>query len=189
MEFVRGHGYPAPEVFDVSDDGLDLVMERVDGPTMVEMGASKPWRLSRLGAQLADLHQSLHGIVAPEWLHPARIGGGHQVVHMDLHPLNVLMSRNGPIVIDWTNTAAGDPSVDVVATWILVASGEVPSGRVMRLLARFGRRVLLRSFLAPFDERDLRSVLADVVEWKCRDRNMSPVEVARMRAMVRAGDR
>ena len=42
MEFVRAHGYPVPEVYDVSDDGLDLVLERIEGPTMVDALASLP---------------------------------------------------------------------------------------------------------------------------------------------------
>jgi aminoglycoside phosphotransferase len=45
MEFVRSHGYPVPEIFEVSDDGTDLVMERIDGPTMVDAGAARPWNL------------------------------------------------------------------------------------------------------------------------------------------------
>ena len=36
MEYLRGHGYPVPAVEEISDDGTDLVMERIDGPSMVD---------------------------------------------------------------------------------------------------------------------------------------------------------
>jgi tRNA A-37 threonylcarbamoyl transferase component Bud32 len=33
MEYVRQHGYPVPAVEQVSDDGTELVMQRIDGPS------------------------------------------------------------------------------------------------------------------------------------------------------------
>ncbi|HKY50290.1 MAG TPA: phosphotransferase, partial [Candidatus Limnocylindria bacterium] len=45
MQHVRAHGYPAPEVVAVA--GRDLVMERVDGPTMLRDLSSHPWRVLR----------------------------------------------------------------------------------------------------------------------------------------------
>ena len=42
MEHVRAHGYPVPQVFDVSADGSELVMQRINGPTMVDAASSKP---------------------------------------------------------------------------------------------------------------------------------------------------
>jgi aminoglycoside phosphotransferase (APT) family kinase protein len=39
------------------------------------------------------------------------------LVHLDLHPLNVLCTRRGPVVIDWPAAARGAPGVDVALTW------------------------------------------------------------------------
>lgn len=36
MRYVAEHGYPAPRVEEVRADGSELVMERIDGPTMLE---------------------------------------------------------------------------------------------------------------------------------------------------------
>jgi Phosphotransferase enzyme family len=184
MNFVRSHGYPAPEVFEISDDGCDLVMERIDGPTMVDAGAARPWSLRRFGRQLAELHQSLHRLPAPEWVGTAPCGRGDRLLHMDLHPLNVLVARSGPVVIDWTNAAAGDPLVDVAVTRVLIASGEVPAGRAKAALLHVGRKLLLDAFLKPFAGAPLDAHLADVVDWKCTDANMSSREIERMRSMV-----
>jgi aminoglycoside phosphotransferase (APT) family kinase protein len=187
MEFVRAHGYPVPEVYDVSDDGLDLVLERIEGPTMVDALASRPWQVRKMGGALAELHQSLHQLPAPEWLGPAPAGAGDRLLHMDLHPLNVMMAPRGPVVIDWTNAARGQPEVDVTVAWVLVASGEIPASRVQSLLLGVGRKLLLGAFLHPFGTDRLRPVLADVVEWKSQDRNMSAEEITRMRSLLGPG--
>jgi aminoglycoside phosphotransferase (APT) family kinase protein len=184
MEFVRSHGYPAPEVFQVSDNGCDLVMERIEGPTMVDMGASRPWRIRSMGRELALLHESLHRLPAPSWLPKAPFGDGDRLLHMDLHPLNVLMGATGPVVIDWTNAARGDPLADVALTWALIASGEVPTGRVQSLILGVGRNLLLKAFLKSCQRDALRSMLMEGIEWKCKDPNMSAIEINRMRSLL-----
>jgi aminoglycoside phosphotransferase (APT) family kinase protein len=187
MEFVRTQGYPVPEVVEVSDDGCDLVMERIGGPTMVDMCEARPWRIGQLGSELAELHQRLHDIPAPEWLNDAPCGVGDRLLHMDLHPLNVLVAPKGPVVIDWTNAARGEPSIDVALAWALIASGEVSANRLEAILLGIGRKVLLRAFLKPFRNANLRSVLRDVVDWKCQDPHMSEIEKVHMRFLVDAG--
>jgi aminoglycoside phosphotransferase (APT) family kinase protein len=184
MEYVRSRGYPVPEIFDLSDDGCDVAMERINGPTMVDAGAARPWRLKRYGRQLAELHQSLHELSAPEWLPGSSFGRGTQLLHLDLHPLNVLMSPDGPIVIDWANAASGDPSFDVALTWVLIASGDVPKGAALRAVIDIGRRLILNAFLEPFSGDELRAIVEQVVRWKATDPHMSAVEIGRMQALV-----
>jgi hypothetical protein len=98
-----------------------------------------------------------------------------------------MMSARGPVVIDWTNAARGQPEVDVAVAWVLVASGEVQAGRVQSLLLGTGRKLLLGAFLRPFGTERLRPVLTDVVEWKSQDPNMSAEEIARMRSLLGPG--
>jgi aminoglycoside phosphotransferase (APT) family kinase protein len=184
MQFVRSQGYPVPEVVEVSDDGCDLVMERIGGPTMVEMCEARPWRIGQMGRALAELHQRLHELSAPDWLKVAPCGEGDRLLHLDLHPLNVLMAPAGPVVIDWTNASRGSPSSDVALAWALIASGEVPTNRLESILLGVGRRILLRAFLKPFAKEELRSVLNEVIEWKCRDPHMSEIEKLRMRQLA-----
>lgn len=184
MEFLRWSDYPVPEVFEVSDDGRDLVMERIVGPTMVEAGAARPWCIWSLGQELARLHESLHQLAAPSWVPAAPIGAGDRLVHMDLHPLNILMSADGPMVIDWTNASSGDPLVDVALTWALIASGEVSTGRLRSLILGTGRRLLLSAFLRPFKGDALRASLVECVDWKCTDPNMTSLELSRLQALL-----
>jgi len=184
MAFVRSKGYPVPEVIEVSDDGIDLVMERIAGPTMIEAASTQPWKLRAFGRELAELHESLHLLAAPDWMPTAPCGPGERFLHMDLHPLNIILSSKGPVVIDWTNAARGNPMVDVAATWVLLASASIPGGRLQTAMAKVGRGVLLRAFLDPFPKMDLSSVLNSVVEWKCKDSNMTAAEIERMRSLL-----
>jgi len=40
MKFVRSQCYPVPEVFEVSGDGIDLEMARIESPTMMEAASA-----------------------------------------------------------------------------------------------------------------------------------------------------
>ena len=184
MEFVRSQGYPVPEVFSVSDDGIDLVMARIDGPTMIEAASAQPSKLEDFARELASLHQSLHRLQVPEWLNAAPVGSGESLLHMDLHPLNVILSNKGPVVVDWTNAARGNPLVDVAVTWVLLASGEITGDPDEVMMVNVGREIFLKAFLEPFPKAELESLLGEVVEGKSRDPHMSKSEVARMHALL-----
>ena len=46
--------------------------------------------------------------------------------HADFHHNNVLMTDKGPVIIDWNDSARGDPASDIAWTWILMATGGAP---------------------------------------------------------------
>jgi tRNA A-37 threonylcarbamoyl transferase component Bud32 len=180
MEYVRARGYPVPAVDQVSDDGLRLVMQRIDGLNMVDALMKRPWAVRQYGRLLADLHHALHQLDIPSWLPPSVLGEGDRIVHMDLHPLNVIMSATGPVVIDWTNTRRGNPAADVALTWVLLECGTVSANRWIAPLLGRARRLLTDAFLGSGNLDDVRSILRSVVEWKVRDPNMSGEEQAAM---------
>jgi aminoglycoside phosphotransferase (APT) family kinase protein len=183
MRYVAGHGLRVPVIYDVLDDGREIVMERIDGPTMGAAIERQPWKLFALARQLASLHQQLHAIPAPEWLPPFG-AGGPVVVHRDLHPLNVLMSPAGPVVIDWSNASAAEPAVDVTDAWLVMAVGGVSDASpLMRVLLRF-RRLLIDAFVGEFDRDALVPFLRGAVEMRSLDRNLSTEEVAAMWRLV-----
>jgi tRNA A-37 threonylcarbamoyl transferase component Bud32 len=186
MEYARQHGYPVPAVEEICDNGTGLVMERIDGPSMVEALGRRPWTVRRQGTVLADLHRRLHEIPGPDFLPAAPVGLGDRLVHLDLHPLNVIITSKGPVVIDWPNAARGDPAVDVGVAWVLLAAGEVPGGRLKGSALAFVRSLFVNSFLARFDLADVKLHLRDVVEWKVRDPHMSPAEQRGMWRVVEA---
>ncbi len=185
MEYARSQGYPVPAVAEVSDDGLDIVMERIEGSDMVAAMTRRPWTIPRQGRVLAELHRQLHELSAPNWLHDAPVGRGDRLLHLDLHPLNVMISPQGPVVIDWTGACRGDPAVDVALAWVLIAAGEVPTGRLLLTILGRARSVLVKSFLRSFDVDVVRQNLGEVVAWKTLDPHMSVREQDRMWRVVK----
>ena len=137
MEHARLHGYPTPRVLEVQPDAL--VLERVEGPTMLAELQRRPSALSSHACLLADLHARLHAIEAPAGL--ADAGRGDRLLHLDLHPDNVILSPAGPSVIDWTNARRGEPALDVALTWVILATsaGDLGYAFVELFLDRFDR--------------------------------------------------
>lgn len=181
MRHVRSHGYPCPDVYDAGDGYL--VMDRLDGSTMMDRLGKPPFPLRRSGHVLAGLHERLHRIPAPPGIRVAPVPGD-RLVHRDLHPMNVMMTSAGPVVIDWANASAGDPAFDVADTWVLFACGMPPMGGIDRFIVPIGRRILLRSFLSRVDIVAARRAIPAAVDHRLTDRNMSPDEHARMRELA-----
>ncbi|HEY5335358.1 MAG TPA: phosphotransferase [Mycobacteriales bacterium] len=179
MRHAARAGYPVPAVYDA--DGPDLVLERIDGPTMLETLGSRPWLLRSYARVLADLHTRLGKIPAPAGLrHP--LGAGNDLLHLDLHPGNVLLSPRGPVVIDWTNASAGPAAADVADTWLILACARPDEGD--RLVAAV-QRLYARMFLTRAGRASAAGHLHDAFAHRVGDHNMTPSELRRMRELVR----
>jgi aminoglycoside phosphotransferase (APT) family kinase protein len=186
MTYVREQGYPVPAVAELSDDGSEMVLERIEGPSMVDAISKAPWTVRRQARRLAELHARLHEITAPDFLGRAPVANsdGDRVLHLDLHPLNVIVSPNGPIVIDWANACRGDPLTDVGVAWVLMGAGQIPGSTVEAKLLGWGRALLVNGFVNRFDRAAVGRRLRDVVTWKVTDAHMSPAEVSGMWKLV-----
>jgi aminoglycoside phosphotransferase (APT) family kinase protein len=184
MRAVRTAGYPAPEVFAV--DGGDMILERIEGVNLLKDLERRPWRARRFGSLLADLHMRLAAIVPDPSLvadrHvPSAYGSPEVFVHGDLHPMNVILTAQGPVVIDWEGARLGPRDADVAATWLLLAEGEpddVPL--LLRPLVGLIRSQLLRAFLAGVPRPTPATVRA-VCDSRMSDPNMKPVELERIK--------
>ena len=162
MEHARAHGYPVPRVLDVFDDSL--MLERVDGPTMLAELRRRPWKMAGQARMLAELHARLHEIPFE----------GERLLHLDFHPDNVLLSARGPVVIDWANARAGDPALDVAMTWVICATS---GGAMGRLFTKF--------FLRHVDLATARRSLPRAGELRIADPNLTDAERDRVRKLLR----
>jgi aminoglycoside phosphotransferase (APT) family kinase protein len=114
----------------------------------------KPERSAELGRMLADIQRMLFALVPPvtlpnqrdrivskiRWsaatvdgsliraldLLPARVGAP-RLCHGDLHPSNIILSDDGPVIVDWFDASRGDPIADVARTSMLLL-GDGKSG-------------------------------------------------------------
>lgn len=175
---VADAGIPAPRVVDVLTvgDRRGIVMERVEGPTMMALMTSRPWLLLKLSRLLAELQSQFHERIVPS-LPPlgehlqVRIAStqhltadskaaalaaiemlpdGSAVCHGDFHPDNVIMSDRGPVIIDWNDACAGNPLADVARTSLLLRIGEVPGFMARRRLIEALRGMLHSLYLGRY---------------------------------------
>jgi aminoglycoside phosphotransferase (APT) family kinase protein len=166
MTHVASYGYPVPVVYDAS--GTDLVMERLDGPTMLDSLVSGDVRESAGGNVLAQLHNQLHAV-------PPRLPDPEQrVLHLDLHPGNVLLCSRGPVVIDWRNTKEGSPDLDVALSALILAETAVGGSR-----RSASARSLLAAFLMAVDG-DPTTMLDQAVVLRSADPNLLDDELDRL---------
>lgn len=109
MSYVGAFGFPVPRIGPPADGArpTDLVLQRLTGPTMAEALLAGTLGAAEAGALLARLLRELHAI-------PPRVSANPEdcVLHLDLHPENVMLTDRGAVVIDWSTAAEGPPGLD-----------------------------------------------------------------------------
>jgi len=171
MTFVADRGYPVPAVH--SAEGADLVMDRIEGPTMFERIEAAPWKALWYARVLARLQRRLARIAAPDWLLASTADPSHpqSVLHLDLHPMNVIMSPDGPVVIDWTNAAGGPAGFDGALTFV-----EVSAFPTTTPAERSGQWVFARAFRSFRGRKAIEPYLVAACNHRLADRNTLPEE-------------
>jgi hypothetical protein len=178
---ISGMDLPTPKFYGMVEiDGRKgLIYERVEGVSMLKMINMRPWQLFRLARQMAELHTAIHrqdGTGFPS-LRPAldatiqRVASlpvnistrvlqslqdlpdGRALCHLDFHPDQVMMTAQGPMILDWMTACQGDALADVARTMVLFKVGQVPyGGRVMRAFINMWRGLFLDTYLSRYLE-------------------------------------
>jgi aminoglycoside phosphotransferase (APT) family kinase protein len=141
-EAARAVGAPAPALLGIEQirGRASSVWQRVDGPSMWQQVVDRPARSAELGRRLAEVQLELFELVPPVTLPDQRdrltskirrsaatidasLGEALELVpeptarprlcHGDLHPSNVIMSEDGPVIVDWFDASRGDRVADV----------------------------------------------------------------------------
>ncbi|MDT0318077.1 phosphotransferase [Streptomyces millisiae] len=112
MAYLGTHGYPVPAVHPGAPTPADLILERLTGPTLFASLLAGDTPIPAGGRLLADLLTRLHA-VPPRHADP--------ILHLDLHPENVLLTPRGPVVIDWHDSAEGPPGYDLAVSAMILA--------------------------------------------------------------------
>lgn len=142
-------GGPAPEVLDrIKVDGRrGFVMPHLVGPTLRQRMTDGAVSIEAAGAILADLALAVHRTPAPAdalSLHDymlaslrvsegrlpdhlaadlleliARLPADDGLSHCDLHPGNVILTRDGPRLVDWTGVRRGGALYDLACAHFL----------------------------------------------------------------------
>lgn len=150
-----------------------LLYKRLEGISMLEDMNARPWRLFRHARALAELHTAIHrkcfgGLPsykdrlrydvghAPQLAEPLRekilamldlLPDGQNVCHGDFHPGNVILTREGPIVIDWMTACSGNPWADVARTRLLLTIGAKAASKQLHPFVRLAIRLYHHAYL------------------------------------------
>ncbi len=170
MTYLSGHGIAVPRVFDATAD--ELVMQYVPGPRMSEEIGRKPWLAAQLGRELAELHHRLDAIPAPDFL-----SGDGDLLHLDLHPGNVVLGPEGPVVLDWASAIKGDRRLDVALSWVSLAVARLAP---VRKLTRWR---FLRAFMANADPK-AHEVIPEAARIRLERHDRDPVERAALQKLM-----
>jgi Phosphotransferase enzyme family len=182
MTYLSRAGFPVPEVFDAG--GPDLVLAKLSGPDMLADLGRRPWRVAAHARVLAGLHDRLHALEAPDWLVRLPEAAGDRVLHMDLHPGNVMLTGDGPVVIDWSSAAAGPPGADTAIAALIMRVSEVddmPAG--VRLAAAVLRHAFIRRFEAAVAASPA-PYLAVIAPRRMRDPNVRASEAEKLHQLI-----
>ncbi len=181
MRHARAHGVRVPEVF--SAQGTDLVMSRATGPTMLSELTRHPASLARNAATLAMLHQAVHA-VPPLPALEAPFGPGGSLLHLDLHPNNVILSPDGPVLIDWEGAVCGPAEADLAHTWLLLRTSAIPGPPLQRLVGWAGQALFARVFLAQAGSAAVRPWQPAVATRRLADPSLLPAEALRIHRLL-----
>ena len=66
------------------------------------------------------------------------------------HPDNIIVSKAGPIVIDWQNGTTGNPAADVARTVVLVEMGIPFVHGIRRAVVEVARKMFLSTYLKEY---------------------------------------
>ncbi len=173
---------------------IGFIMDRVDGPSMLRVLTAKPWKMVQFSRVFARLHHMVHATTATglpaqrerlyhvidriaedigantaAQIHTAvdALPDGNAVCHGDFHPDNILMSEQGPVIIDWGPATSGNPAGDVAWTIHLFRHGGTPPGMSLfqRLVLNVFRQIFLCIYLRAYLKESTMS-RAFVKQWE-----------------------
>ena len=183
MALATRHHIPVPQVRGQGywQDCPALLLAWCDGQPLATALQRQPWRLFRLGRAFGQMQAKIHRIPAPALADPSsadwltwygavdpgleavlrsRCGHVRQLIHLDYHPLNVMVNRGHVSgVLDWANVRAGDPRGDVARTYAILVV-EPHSAGPETLWYRAARRILARVWMAGY--RNVAGPLQDM---------------------------
>lgn len=188
LEAAAAAGIPVPKPRGiVTHEGrIGLLMDRIEGTDVLSILEKQPWRVWSLAGMTGRLHVQLGGTPAPAGAHDVLAGArrivaesphvpdsarprlltildqvrpGTQLCHLDFHPGNVMLSPEGPIIIDFPNAASGPALADHAKSWVILTAGSpqpdtpVLSRLLIKVFRKLARAAYMRTYRrdAPYD--------------------------------------
>ncbi|HJR79970.1 MAG TPA: aminoglycoside phosphotransferase family protein [Anaerolineales bacterium] len=183
---IHQAGVPSPAVGGTIElkGRRGLIYERLEGPSMLQDMNARPWTLLKHARSLAELQIQIHGesiTGLPSYKDRLRydirstqhlneelrnkalvlldaLPASQAVCHGDYHPGNVLITKDGPVVIDWMTACIGSRWADVARTSLLLGIGPKSAGRqvsaMIKILVSLYHRTYLNRYLTLFPDTE-----------------------------------
>lgn len=193
--YEAGIPSPAPGEIVEASGRRGLIYERLDGISMVQYLHARPWTLFKHARSLAELQvqinrQSIAGLPSykdrlnydirntaylSEELREkaltmlAALPDGQTLCHGDFHPGNILITKRGPVVIDWMTACSGAPWADVARTTLLLTIGPKAAGKQISPILKMAVGFYCRAYrsryqsLVPDPEKQMERWLPVIV--------------------------
>ncbi len=178
MEMAIASGLPVPAIHASGNwqDRPALLLTWMPGTPLMHELTARPWQAWSLGVALGRAQAAIHAIPVPpghispplswvEWAQPddalrhlllARASRRHVLLHLDLHPMNVLIhGRRATAILDWANARSGDPRADLARTASILRFAPFPEktpapvASVLRRMLEAGWRHGYREMAGP----------------------------------------
>ena len=175
---VYGAGIPSPAAGEILEmNGRQgLIYERIQGISMLQDMNAHPWTILKHARSLAELHVKINKLSItglPSYKEELRyaigktphltdhlrkktlallatLPDGQRLCHGDYHPGNVIITKDGPIVIDWMTASAGSPWTDVARTSLLLSIGPKGAGKLVNPIIRMAITLYYRAYLSRY---------------------------------------
>ena len=177
--FKNGLPVPAVEELVEVNGRSGIVMERLDGRSMLEYIISKPLEILSCAGIMAEMQADMHvkrvdglrsleevveSVVTADTGWPdvvkeatlaalQRLPRGNTSCHWDLHPGNIVMTGDGPVIIDWSETVLGNPLADAAMTWVIMSFSSVSPDGIPWFTWHFLRHIFYLSYLKRYKKR------------------------------------
>jgi len=209
---INHKGLAAPKYIEtVTVDGrIGIVYERVFGVSMLSLMSKNPLQTKKQAKLLAEIHSKINSrtgeslpnmkaslgrsiskcvflsdkMRAKVLLILAELKDANSLCHFDLHPDQVLISKDGPVVLDWMTAFQGNRAADVARTLVLLQYGEAPHMNwIMRQAVNLVRSTFSRVYLKRYLELCTDVRLLEIKRW------MIPVAAARLNDGIKGEER
>jgi aminoglycoside phosphotransferase (APT) family kinase protein len=200
-------GLPVPKYFEAVkvENRRGIVLQRLEGISLMARMIRDPIRFGECVNLMADLHFQIHaksGASLPplrQWLRKTilqiesldndlrkfaldtlrSLSDGTAVCHFDFHPGQIMLTQDGPKVLDWMTALQGDPQADIAKTLVLMKVASVAhQGWRMRILVGVTRRRIRVLYLKSYCRRSKGMDLTAIRRW------MIPIAAARLNERI-----
>jgi len=185
-------GYRVPQVGEIVeiDERVGIIYQRLEGETMFNAIQNNLFSFPGVTRQMTDMHLEMHvceasgletirqrltdKICAVDFLPPGAqekilkhlhaLPEKSKLLHGDFHPDNIMLTPDGPLIIDWIDATLGHPLADVARTTVIGTFGVPPEEKFGRLLFRQMVRGYLRRYFrfSPCERKELDAWLLPV---------------------------